>query len=307
MCPGDRPAVVPVSSGQLDRPEFDTAALEVVHWHNVFTAHQHPEKTSPAPEVVFFARCVCVCFPQVTDNNVVHLPVNVCSGFVFLPSGGFQEGHDEIFLHRPVTLWSPTGERDVVSLMKRSYYSATASLASLCPRVFTQQDPEEQLALFSRSRPISHSKHGVNPDIMCVCVCWCYLSADPFRGSRHPWNNAASETETWQDITSVELLPDVLPAQPPVTVTDLHSCPCVRRLMCAVWSHVMFALRWNVKNVAALVSETADGRQTRLQSLFQFWRFNCLTSDFPDHTISVQTADMRHFLRAERRMTVIDE
>lgn len=254
-----------------------------------------------------FLLAVCVCFPQVTDNNVVHLPVNVCSGFVFLPSGGFQEGHDEIFLHRPVTLWSPTGERDVVSLMKRSYYSATASLASLCPWVFTQQDPEEQLALFSRSRPISHSKHGVNQDIMCVCVCWCYLSADPFRGSRHPWNNAASETETWQNITSVELLPDVLPAQPPVTVTDLHSCPCVRRLMCAVWSHVMFALRWNVKNVAALVSETADGRQTRLQSLFQFWRFNCLTSDFPDHTIGVQTADMRHFLRAERRMTVIDE
>lgn len=31
MCPGDRPAVIPVSSGQLDRPEFDTAALEVVH------------------------------------------------------------------------------------------------------------------------------------------------------------------------------------------------------------------------------------------------------------------------------------
>ena len=137
-------------------------------------------------------------------------------------------------------------QSDVVSLMKRSHYSATASLASLSPRVFTQQDPGEQLTLFSRSRPISHSKHGVNPDIVCVCVCvcvcWCYLSADPFRGSRHLGNNAASETETlpvfhpgkcWQQITSVELLhfsadqicPMCYLCSPPVTVIDLHSCP----------------------------------------------------------------------------------
>ena len=83
MRPGDRPAVVPLSSGQLDRPEFDTAALEVVHWRNVFAAHQHPEKTSPAPKVVFCS--LGLFFPQVTDNNLVHFTVNVCSGLCFCP------------------------------------------------------------------------------------------------------------------------------------------------------------------------------------------------------------------------------